>query len=110
MCVFSAPDIGDGRKEIGIIICSSGTMGMPKGVSLSHATVLHQLVRIPFQPSDVAMTWSTIYWITGISILCISVIRGLTRVITTDPFTPARMFSFIEKYKVRSSVIFKMSE
>lgn len=43
MFIIRAPDIGDGTKSIAIIICSSGTTGLSKGVSLSHACVLYHL-------------------------------------------------------------------
>lgn len=43
MFSIRAPDIGDGTKTIAFIICSSGTTGLSKGVSLSHAGVLYHL-------------------------------------------------------------------
>lgn len=38
---FIVPNISDGMKQIAVIICSSGTTGLSKGVSLSNSAILN---------------------------------------------------------------------
>ena len=40
---FVAPSVADNSKELAAIMSSSGTTGVPKGVSLSHGNLLHMV-------------------------------------------------------------------
>lgn len=40
---FKAPNIGHGMKQISMIICSSGTTDLPKGVSLTNSSILNSM-------------------------------------------------------------------
>lgn len=41
---FIPPSIADGMKQIAVIICSSGTTGLSKGVSVSYSSVLNNML------------------------------------------------------------------
>lgn len=41
---FIPPSIGDAMKQIAVIICSSGTTGLSKGVSVSYSSVLNNML------------------------------------------------------------------
>jgi 4-coumarate--CoA ligase len=43
ICDSSAPDLGNVSKLPAVIMCSSGTTGLPKGVSISHSMVIERL-------------------------------------------------------------------
>lgn len=40
---FKPPDTGDGFKQVAVIVCSSGTTGYSKGVSLSNSSMLNNM-------------------------------------------------------------------
>lgn len=44
--IFRPTDIGDGTKHVAAIVCSSGTTGPSKGVTLTHAMFLYQIPKI----------------------------------------------------------------
>lgn len=44
--LFLPAVLEDGTKQAAAIICSSGTTGAPKGVSLSHAVLLEQMTKV----------------------------------------------------------------
>ncbi|XP_063700488.1 probable 4-coumarate--CoA ligase 1 [Culicoides brevitarsis] len=98
--------IKDTSKHIALIMCSSGTTGLSKGVCLSHAQVVSQSFRsLPMKASDTTFTFSSIYWITGMITMLSSTIEGAIRIISTQNFSPEYYFKLIEKYKVTHSFI-----
>lgn len=50
--------------------------------------------------SDVYLSFSSLYWLTGLWALIRGTLAGLTRIITTQPFDPDLMLRLIEKYAV----------
>lgn len=44
--ICSAPDLGDTDEVLGVIICSSGTTGLPKAVTISQKRIT--TLMIPF--------------------------------------------------------------
>lgn len=49
---------------------------------------------------DVALCFSSIYWLSGLGTLLFATLLGCTRLITTNPFSPELFLRMIEKYKV----------
>lgn len=50
------------------------------------------------------LSFSSLYWLTGIWALVAGTLTGLTRIITTQPFDPELMLSLIEQYGVTSTL------
>ncbi|XP_031623989.1 probable 4-coumarate--CoA ligase 1 [Contarinia nasturtii] len=91
----------DGENDTAVIVCSSGTTGLPKGVCLSHAALLDGITQIDeLSSTGVLLAFSSLYWISGWFILIGGMINGSTRIITTESFTPELHLQFIEKYRV----------
>lgn len=71
------------------------------GVCFSHASIADQMIRIANMGcNDILLTFSSLYWLSALCILMMSTLQGATRVITTDTFTPERLLSIIENYRV----------
>ncbi|XP_059617917.1 luciferin 4-monooxygenase-like [Phlebotomus argentipes] len=97
---FCPPDVDD--KTCAVILCSSGTTGMPKGVSLTHRHL--QFVGSYGFFDDVLtpcsmICFSSLYWYSGLATLLTTSLMGITRIITTDPYTPDLFYSMLTKYR-----------
>lgn len=98
---FRPTPIPDTENHIGVIICSSGTTGLSKGVCLSQAQVVSQLVRaFPCVSNETIHAFSSLYWLTGMVILLQGTIDGAVRIISCKPFNPEYFFKLVEKYKI----------
>ncbi|XP_062553792.1 probable 4-coumarate--CoA ligase 1 [Armigeres subalbatus] len=90
--------LGDSEKLVAAILCSSGTTGMPKGICLSHAQLIHQtamicnlhLYKIPF-------SFSSLYWASGFFQLIQCPFNSATHYISTRRFSPEAFFEIVEK-------------
>lgn len=100
--MFSRPvHINDGAKQTAIIVCSSGTTGLSKGVCLTHAQLLDRMTTMDdITEDDVSLCFSSLYWLSGLASLLFATLLGCTRVITTDPFRPELFLRMIEIHKV----------
>ncbi|XP_063701008.1 probable 4-coumarate--CoA ligase 1 [Culicoides brevitarsis] len=97
--------IDDTTKHTAVIICSSGTTGLSKGVCLSHAQVVSQTLRFwKVYEEDKIFAFSSLYWITGVTVLLMGTVEGAIRINTTKPFTPQNFFEIVQRNKV--SVLF----
>lgn len=100
VCYFS-PIAVDGENDTAAIICSSGTTGIAKGVCLTHAALLDQTSRgVRANANDITFSFSTLYWLSGVQIMLLSILDSATRIITTDTFTPELMLRLVEQYKI----------
>ncbi|GAB0092212.1 4-coumarate--CoA ligase 1 [Sergentomyia squamirostris] len=90
-------------KTCALILCSSGTTGFSKGVSVSHQHLLYAFGQPTFLQNwenGTMFCFSSLYWYTGISHLLVTTFLGLTRIITTEMYSPDLCMSIIQKYKV----------
>lgn len=98
---FLATPIEDTDKQIGVIICSSGTTGLSKGVCLTQAQLVSQLTRaFPGLSNEISQTFSSVYWITGMVNLLQGTVDGALRINTCKPFTPEYFFELVQKHKI----------
>lgn len=80
---------------------------MSLGVCLSHAILMQQCIENIAREDDVVLTFSTIYWISGLLLLVCSAIKGFRRIITTERFSVELMLEMIEEHRVRAHSIFQ---
>ncbi|EDW09683.1 4-coumarate--CoA ligase 1 [Drosophila mojavensis] len=85
-------------NQTAIILCSSGTAGLPKAVAISH---YHILQISPFcNSSDTILTHATVDWATGFIAIAISLLYGSSRVLFEGAYNAERFVQLIQKYKV----------
>ncbi|XP_034477929.1 luciferin 4-monooxygenase [Drosophila innubila] len=84
--------------QTALILCSSGTSGLPKAVALSHK---HVTGITSFAIStDTILTQASIDWATGFIAMAASIMCGFQRVIFEGPFNGENFITLIKKYKV----------
>lgn len=87
-----------------VIICSSGTTGPSKGVSLSHAAVTYQIMQSIAQSTncqDRYFCYSSLYWISGFMSVITTTHFNLIRVITTQKFSSGLLLDIIRKNRIQ---------
>lgn len=68
---------------------------------MSHAELLESVNRFPFISSnDVMLSFSSLYWISGIHTILFGTFSGGCRIITTSIFSPDLQLRLIEQYKI----------
>lgn len=91
----------DNPQDTAAILYSSGTTGPPKGVQLSHFSLLNHLeVHEGLTLNGQTPLWfSSLYWITGTLLTLQSLVSGVQRIIAPK-FEEEVACRIIEKYKV----------
>ncbi|XP_055840538.1 probable 4-coumarate--CoA ligase 3 [Episyrphus balteatus] len=96
---FIVKPLKRGSSQTALILCSSGTTGLPKGVCMSHESLMNSLI-FSLNPDDKLLGFSTIYWVSGIICLVHGTMNNCTRVITDQKFSPELFLKIIEQYKI----------
>lgn len=99
--LFSCARIADSLSHVAIIACSSGSTGLPKSISLSHAmlTYVHTNLVRENEFDAVMLCFSSLYWTSGTWSLIKSAFK-FTRVLTSHPFSTDQFYHLVDKYKV----------
>ncbi|XP_018051977.1 PREDICTED: uncharacterized protein LOC108689634 [Atta colombica] len=88
--------------EVGIIVLTSGTTGMPKCTELSHSSLHNCLLpaNIAETKDHVCIFTPTIRWQYGIMLAFKIILAYSTRIVVPDYFVDDNIYKFIEKYRV----------
>ncbi|XP_055606595.1 uncharacterized protein LOC129754504 [Uranotaenia lowii] len=98
--------VADPESTLAIIICSSGTTGKSKGVCLSHSIcIANTSVLWACSESDRVLSFSSLYWISGLGTLLTGTMAGATRIVTTNTYSPAIAIDLIEQYRVTAMFV-----
>ncbi|XP_049536845.1 uncharacterized protein LOC125951821 [Anopheles darlingi] len=96
---FFPPQIENSREAISLILCSSGSTGLPKGVCWSHAHLINMFGCYPISDSTVSFNFSPLYWGSGLFTLIGSFGTAATRLITRKSFCVETFFKAVEQYR-----------
>lgn len=94
-------------NEVGIIVLSSGTTGMPKATNISHFSLYNRAIpEAEDLKGHVCMFTPTIRWHYGVMLAIKTILAYSTRIVAPDQVTDDEYASniyieFIEKYRVR---------
>ncbi|XP_052899611.1 uncharacterized protein LOC128305992 [Anopheles moucheti] len=88
-------------KELAIVLCSSGTTGLSKGVCLSHATcIAHTSSLWKANDCERVLCFSSLYWVSGLGVLLNASIVGATRIITRESFNARLLIDLVEQFRI----------
>uniref|UniRef100_A0A182NF27 AMP-dependent synthetase/ligase domain-containing protein n=1 Tax=Anopheles dirus TaxID=7168 RepID=A0A182NF27_9DIPT len=99
---FRAEYLGDATKLLAMVLCSSGTTGLPKGVCLSHAFFVDGMVFSTEISEGPIFNFSSLFWATGIFAVMTSLFHTRPRVLTSKPCQPDLLIDLIEKYRIEN--------
>lgn len=98
---FRVPSFGNAADSLAVILCSSGITGASKGVNLSHANILGYLKTFNHPQSFRVLSFSPIYWSTGLlSSIMVAFREKDTGIITAQPFSVDFLVQIVKKYEV----------
>ncbi|EDW96058.1 luciferin 4-monooxygenase [Drosophila yakuba] len=96
---FQPAKLERGNDQTLAILCSSGTTGTPKAVTITNSR--HILAaNYHLTTADIQYSHNTLDWITGLLTTITSGVFSTTRIIADNPFDPAFAMRIIEEYKV----------
>ena len=101
-----SPAAVDAKNDIAVLLYSSGTTGFPKGVMLTHYTMIANISQLEHpeifdyrQDGTCIMGLLPFYHIYGLIVILLSSLHAGSRLITLPKFDPDMFLSTIQKYK-----------
>ncbi|XP_016946542.1 uncharacterized protein LOC108022200 [Drosophila biarmipes] len=101
--MYQPEPLKEGAGQTVVILCSSGTTGLPKAVCISNGSLINDTM---VGCNEVVIyTPSCLDWLTGLVTFIFNTVLGVTRVITNKPFTPEYFVEIVKKYKIHVAVL-----
>ncbi|XP_017050126.1 probable CoA ligase CCL7 [Drosophila ficusphila] len=92
----------EGGKQTAVILCSSGTTGLPKPICVSNQALITSM---PINNELVVYTPSSLDYYSGLFAFTLSGLQGVTLVSSNKPFLPKNFVEMVKKYKINSFVL-----
>ncbi|XP_030562299.1 4-coumarate--CoA ligase 1 [Drosophila novamexicana] len=93
-----------GIDRIMAILCSSGTTGTPKAVTISNSRQIFESHSY-LSPNDIQYAPSTLDWLTGLITLVTAGVYGTVRLISMEVFSPTHFLAMCEQQSISWAVL-----
>ncbi|XP_017033130.1 uncharacterized protein [Drosophila kikkawai] len=100
---YQPEPLKEGGDQTVVILCSSGTTGLPKAVCISNSILYND--SMVASSEFVIFTPSCLDWFTGLVTFMFNTVAGCTRILTSKPFTPEYFVQLVKKYKINVAVL-----
>ena len=97
----------DAKNDIAVLPYSSGTTGLPKGVMLTHYTMIANISQLKHpeifslhKDGTTIMGLLPFYHIYGMDVIMLSSLHAGSKLVTLSKFSPDTFLSAIQKYKI----------
>ncbi|KAH8253389.1 hypothetical protein KR032_005256 [Drosophila birchii] len=101
---FYQPEpLKEGSQQTAVIMCSSGTTGLPKAVCISNRSLQHDYPML--NSESVVFSFSGLDWSSGLITFLMATVIGCTRIITLKAFSPDYFVKLVEQYKINSVIL-----
>ncbi|KAL5278031.1 hypothetical protein ACFFRR_002961 [Megaselia abdita] len=101
---FQPFEIKDGNQTA-VVLCSSGSTGLSKAVTLSHKCITSIFSVLTDNDQDIFLTFSSMYWASGLLGILNAGITGATHLVISEPFSPELALDLIDRYKVTKTLL-----
>ncbi|EDW59289.1 luciferin 4-monooxygenase [Drosophila virilis] len=96
---FEPARLEQGNNQTLAILCSSGTTGIPKAVTITNSRkILNTGTKLT--TADVQYSHNTLDWVGGLLTTVTSGVYSTKRIIADNPFDPARLLHIIKEHKL----------
>ncbi|XP_037950423.1 luciferin 4-monooxygenase-like [Teleopsis dalmanni] len=100
---FRPAELEFGPNQTLAILCSSGSTGLPKAVTIPNTMKAYDFTNY-LTENDIQFTPSTMDWLSGLLNLVTSLVYGTLRIISDKPYSPEYFLEVVEKYKVTFTI------
>ncbi|KAG5881937.1 hypothetical protein JTB14_034295 [Gonioctena quinquepunctata] len=97
------PKVVEDCQETAIVVFSSGTTDLPKGMCLSHFSAINATMNVSkmdINDPTMVLSYSPLNWIASILMMTRCFLRGGCKLIPPSKYDPDEILKMIEKYKV----------
>ncbi|KAL5278030.1 hypothetical protein ACFFRR_002960 [Megaselia abdita] len=103
--IFFQPLEVPSGDQTAVILCSSGSTGLSKAVTMSHKNLTRTVGIFMDTDQDVVLTFSSLYWGSGLLGVLNAGITGATHLVISKPFDAESAVELISKYKVTKTML-----